>query len=91
MTVREPVVRSENAKVPKAEIAKRAERVAEVLQIEPLLRSPVRCLVGNKRVGYRRARADVDVLFDEPPSNLMLPRTDLRVELKRLHQQLKTP
>jgi multiple sugar transport system ATP-binding protein len=83
-----------NSKVPKAEIAKRVERVAEVLQIEPLLDRKPGALSGGQRQRVAIGRAlvrDVDVfLFDEPLSNLDAKlRTDLRVELKRLHQQLK--
>jgi multiple sugar transport system ATP-binding protein len=83
-----------NAKVPKAEIAKRVERVAEVLQIGPLLDRKPGALSGGQRQRVAIGRAlvrDVDVfLFDEPLSNLDAKlRTDLRVELKRLHQQLK--
>ena len=83
-----------NAKVPKDEIAKRVERVAEVLQIEPLLDRKPGALSGGQRQRVTIGRAlvrDVDVfLFDEPLSNLDAKlRTDLRVELKRLHQQLK--
>ncbi len=83
-----------NAKVPKAEIAKRVERVAEILQIEPLLDRKPGALSGGQRQRVAIGRAlvrDVDVfLFDEPLSNLDAKlRTDLRVELKRLHKQLK--
>jgi len=83
-----------NAKVPKDEIAKRVERVAEVLQIGPLLDRKPGALSGGQRQRVAIGRAlvrDVDVfLFDEPLSNLDAKlRTDLRVELKRLHQQLK--
>jgi multiple sugar transport system ATP-binding protein len=83
-----------NAKVPKAEIATRVQKVAEVLQIEPLLDRKPGALSGGQRQRVAIGRAlvrDVDVfLFDEPLSNLDAKlRTDLRVELKRLHQQLK--
>lgn len=83
-----------NARVPKSEITKRVERVAEVLQIEPLLDRKPGALSGGQRQRVAIGRAlvrDVDVfLFDEPLSNLDAKlRTDLRVELKRLHQQLK--
>ena len=83
-----------NAKVPKAEIAKRIARAAEILQIEPLLDRKPGALSGGQRQRVAIGRAlvrDVDVfLFDEPLSNLDAKlRTDLRVELKRLHQQLK--
>jgi multiple sugar transport system ATP-binding protein len=83
-----------NAKVPKAEIAKRIARAAEILQIEPLLDRKPGALSGGQRQRVAIGRAlvrDVDVfLFDEPLSNLDAKlRTDLRVELKRLHQQLQ--
>lgn len=83
-----------NAKVPKAEIEKRVARVADVLQIEPLLNRKPGALSGGQRQRVAIGRAlvrDVDVfLFDEPLSNLDAKlRTDLRVELKRLHKKLK--
>jgi multiple sugar transport system ATP-binding protein len=83
-----------NAKMPKDEIAKRVARAAEVLQIEPLLKRKPGALSGGQRQRVAIGRAlvrDVDVfLFDEPLSNLDAKlRADLRVELKRLHQQLQ--
>ena len=65
-----------------------------MLQIEPLLnRRPAELSGGQRqRVAIGRALVrDVDVfLFDEPLSNLDAKlRTDLRVEIKRLHQRLK--
>ncbi len=83
-----------NAKIPKPEIAKRVARAAEILQIEPLLDRKPGALSGGQRQRVAIGRAlvrDVDVfLFDEPLSNLDAKlRTDLRVELKRLHKQLK--
>ncbi|MDC1262477.1 ABC transporter ATP-binding protein [Planktomarina temperata] len=83
-----------NAKVPKPEIAKRVARAAKILQIESLLDRKPGALSGGQRQRVAIGRAlvrDVDVfLFDEPLSNLDAKlRTDLRVELKRLHQQLK--
>ncbi|WP_435230814.1 ABC transporter ATP-binding protein [Pseudopelagicola sp. nBUS_20] len=83
-----------NARMPKAEISKRVARAAEVLQIEPLLKRKPAALSGGQRQRVAIGRAlvrDVDVfLFDEPLSNLDAKlRTDLRVELKRLHQQLQ--
>ncbi|SFS21079.1 ABC transporter ATP-binding protein [Yoonia litorea] len=83
-----------NAKVPKAEIDKRVARAAEILQIEPLLDRKPGALSGGQRQRVAIGRAlvrDVDVfLFDEPLSNLDAKlRVDLRVELKRLHNQLQ--
>ncbi|WP_380056855.1 ABC transporter ATP-binding protein [Falsihalocynthiibacter sp. SS001] len=83
-----------NAKLPKDEIAKRVARAAEILQIEPLLKRKPAALSGGQRQRVAIGRAlvrDVDVfLFDEPLSNLDAKlRADLRVEIKRLHHQLK--
>ncbi len=83
-----------NAKVPKTEIAKRVARAAEILQIGPLLDRKPGALSGGQRQRVAIGRAlvrDVDVfLFDEPLSNLDAKlRVDLRVELKRLHNQLQ--
>ncbi len=83
-----------NARVPRAEIEKRVARAAEILQIEPLLERKPGALSGGQRQRVAIGRAlvrDVDVfLFDEPLSNLDAKlRADLRVELKRLHNQLQ--
>jgi len=82
------------AKMPKAEIDKRIARAAEILQIEPLLKRKPSALSGGQRQRVAIGRAlvrDVDVfLFDEPLSNLDAKlRSELRVEIKRLHQALK--
>ncbi|PRD44931.1 ABC transporter ATP-binding protein [Phyllobacterium phragmitis] len=81
------------AGVPKAEIAKRIARAAEILQIEPLLQRKPSALSGGQRQRVAIGRAlvrDVDVfLFDEPLSNLDAKlRSELRVEIKRLHHKL---
>jgi multiple sugar transport system ATP-binding protein len=83
-----------NAKMPKPEIQKRVARAAEILQIEPLLKRKPGALSGGQRQRVAIGRAlvrDVDVfLFDEPLSNLDAKlRADLRVEIKRLHEQLQ--
>jgi multiple sugar transport system ATP-binding protein len=83
-----------NAKLPKAEIESRVARAADILQIEPLLNRKPGALSGGQRQRVAIGRAlvrDVDVfLFDEPLSNLDAKlRVDLRVELKRLHNQLQ--
>jgi multiple sugar transport system ATP-binding protein len=82
------------AGMPKPEIDSRVKRASEILQIEPLLkRKPVELSGGQRqRVAIGRALVrDVDVfLFDEPLSNLDAKlRSDLRIEIKRLHQRLK--
>jgi len=81
------------AGLPKAEIKERVNRAAEILQIEPLLKRKPNALSGGQRQRVAIGRAlvrDVNVfLFDEPLSNLDAKlRTDLRIELKRLHQRL---
>ncbi|WP_323688423.1 ABC transporter ATP-binding protein [Rhizobium sp. AN83] len=82
------------AKVPKEEIDRRVKRAAGILQIEPLLKRKPAELSGGQRQRVAIGRAlvrDVDVfLFDEPLSNLDAKlRSELRVEIKRLHQALK--
>jgi multiple sugar transport system ATP-binding protein len=81
------------AGVPKPEIASRVAKAAELLQIQPLLQRRPSELSGGQRQRVAIGRAlvrDVDVfLFDEPLSNLDAKlRTELRVEIKKLHQQL---
>lgn len=81
------------AGLPKADIAERVAKAADILQIEPLLKRKPAALSGGQRQRVAIGRAlvrDVNVfLFDEPLSNLDAKlRTDLRVELKRLHQRL---
>ncbi|ODT72949.1 MAG: ABC transporter ATP-binding protein [Pelagibacterium sp. SCN 63-23] len=78
----------------KEEINQRVKRAAEILQIEPLLQRKPANLSGGQRQRVAIGRAlvrDVDVfLFDEPLSNLDAKlRSDLRVEIKRLHARLK--
>ncbi len=83
-----------NQGMPKDDIAVRIARAAEILQIEPLLNRKPGQLSGGQRQRVAIGRAlvrDVDVfLFDEPLSNLDAKlRSELRVEIKRLHQQLQ--
>ena len=78
----------------KDEVDRRVKRASEILQIEPLLKRKPAELSGGQRQRVAIGRAlvrDVDVfLFDEPLSNLDAKlRSDLRVEIKRLHQRLK--
>ena len=83
-----------NTRMPREEIRKRVARAAEILQIEPLLKRKPAALSGGQRQRVAIGRAlvrDADVfLFDEPLSNLDAKlRSELRVELKRLHRTLK--
>jgi multiple sugar transport system ATP-binding protein len=83
-----------NAGMPRGEIEKRIARAAKILQIEPLLKRKPSALSGGQRQRVAIGRAlvrDVDVfLFDEPLSNLDAKlRSELRVEIKRLHQKLE--
>ncbi len=81
------------ARVPKDEIQRRIKATADLLQIGALMqRRPFELSGGQRqRVAIGRALVrDVDVfLFDEPLSNLDAKlRTELRVELKKLHNRL---
>jgi multiple sugar transport system ATP-binding protein len=81
------------AGVAKEEIKRRVERASKMLRIEPYLQRRPTELSGGQRQRVAIGRAlvrDVDVfLFDEPLSNLDAKlRTELRVELKRLHGEL---
>ena len=81
--------------VPKPERDKALADVAKLLQIEQLLdRKPGQVSGGQRqRVAMGRALVrDPDVfLFDEPLSNLDAKlRVDMRIEIKKLHQKLKT-
>ncbi len=81
------------ARVPRPEIAERIDFASKLLRIETLMdRRPGQLSGGQRqRVAIGRAlvrRVDV-FLFDEPLSNLdALLRNELRIELKRLHQEL---
>ena len=82
------------AGVAKPEIEKRVQYASDILQIGPLLDRKPGALSGGQRQRVAIGRAlvrDVDVfLFDEPLSNLDAKlRSELRVELKRLHNRLK--
>ncbi len=82
-----------NAGLAKGEIGRRVKNASEILQIEPLLQRKPSALSGGQRQRVAIGRAlvrDVEVfLFDEPLSNLDAKlRSELRVEIKRLHQRL---
>ena len=70
-------------------------RVARVLELEALLERRISQLSGGQQQRVALGRAMVKepkvFLFDEPLSNLDAAlRTRMRIEIKKLHQQLKT-
>jgi len=82
-------------KLDKADRAARVQRVAEMLEIGPLLERKPRQLSGGERQRVALARAIVRepraYLMDEPLSNLDARlRVQMRGELKRLQHQLGT-
>ena len=82
-------------KAPKAEIAAKVNRAAEILGLTKLLDRYPRQLSGGQRQRVAMGRAIVRdpqvFLFDEPLSNLDAKlRVSMRGEIKALHQRLKT-
>ncbi|HJS38034.1 MAG TPA: sn-glycerol-3-phosphate import ATP-binding protein UgpC [Burkholderiales bacterium] len=80
---------------PKAEIEKRVQRAAEILELDKLLKRRPRELSGGQRQRVAMGRAIVRepkvFLFDEPLSNLDAKlRVQMRSELQALHARLKT-
>ncbi len=85
----------EMRKVPRAEIEKTVQKVAEMLQIEDLLaRKPAQLSGGQRQrvaMGRALARNPSIFLFDEPLSNLDAKlRVEMRTEIKMLHQRIGT-
>ncbi len=83
------------AKQSDAEITKRVDEAAEILGLGPYMDRLPQQLSGGQRQRVAMGRAIVrnpDVfLFDEPLSNLDAKlRGQMRVEIKRLHQRVKT-
>jgi len=79
----------------RAEIRSRVGRAAEILQLDGLLQRRPRQLSGGQRQRVAMGRAIVRdpkvFLFDEPLSNLDAQlRVQMRVEIKRLQQELAT-
>ena len=80
---------------PRDEIARRVDRAAGMLRIEPYLDRKPKALSGGQRQRVAMGRAMVRnpkvFLFDEPLSNLDAKlRGEVRTEIKALSQQLKT-
>ena len=96
MTVRENMAFAlKMRKMPKAEIDKKVEEAAAMLDITHLLDRLPKQMSGGQRQRVAMGRAIVRdpkvFLFDEPLSNLDASlRTQMRVELKKLHERLKT-
>jgi multiple sugar transport system ATP-binding protein len=96
MTVRENMAFGlKLRRFPKAVIEERIQEAARILGLEALLERRPKALSGGQRqrvaVGRAIVRKPAVFLFDEPLSNLDAKmRVQMRVEISRLHQQLKT-
>ncbi|WP_025594936.1 ABC transporter ATP-binding protein [Agrobacterium tumefaciens] len=83
------------SKLDKAEKNRRIEEAGRVLGLEALLDRRPAALSGGQRqrvaIGRAMVRDPSAFLFDEPLSNLDAQlRSQMRIEIKRLHQRLKT-
>ncbi len=81
-------------KYPKAEIKQRVEHAASILGLGEYLERRPKEMSGGQRqrvaIGRALVRQPKVFLFDEPLSNLDAKlRVQMRIEIKRLHQQLK--
>ncbi|KTC81860.1 ABC transporter ATP-binding protein [Legionella cincinnatiensis] len=79
----------------KAEIQKRVHEAAQLLRLTPYLDRKPQALSGGQKqrvaMGRAMVRSPAVFLFDEPLSNLDAKlRTEMRHEIRRLHQQLNT-
>ncbi len=80
-------------RVPKAEIRRKVEEAARILQLEPYLDRKPKALSGGQRqrvaIGRAIVRGPEVFLFDEPLSNLDAElRVEMRVEIARLHKEI---
>jgi multiple sugar transport system ATP-binding protein len=83
------------AKLSKAQVDQAVQQAANILQISHLLQRKPKDLSGGQRqrvaIGRAIVRKPQLFLFDEPLSNLDASlRVQMRIELSRLHQELKT-
>jgi multiple sugar transport system ATP-binding protein len=83
------------SKLSKGEKRARVEQVAETLGLSQLLKRRPSALSGGQRqrvaIGRAMVRDPAAFLFDEPLSNLDAQlRTQMRIEIKRLHHRLGT-
>ena len=81
-------------KYPKNEIQQRVNEAARILGLEPFLTRRPKEMSGGQRqrvaIGRALVRQPKVFLFDEPLSNLDAKlRVQMRMEIKRLHQQLQ--
>jgi multiple sugar transport system ATP-binding protein len=83
----------EVARLPRAEIDRRVNNVAQILKLSDYMDRKPRALSGGQRqrvaIGRAIVREPVAFLFDEPLSNLDAAlRVEMRIEIAKLHQRL---